>query len=162
MLVLDVCSGGLSRGGLCPGRVSVQGGLCPEGDPLPLPVNRITDVSKNITLPKTSFAGGKDFKSLLSEVIQWSSMRIFLIHSILCLWTSFQCVPPTLYRTVGRSLSRGVSVRGESLSRGVSFKETPFPPVDRQTPVKILPCPKLLLRAVITSISRDFGAVELL
>ena len=47
------------------------------------------------------------------------------------------CVPPTRYRTGGG----GVSVRGEvSLDR--------HPPVDRQTPVKTLPCPKLRLRAV--------------
>ena len=31
-------------------------GLCQEADP---PVNRMTDVCKNITLPQTSFAGGK-------------------------------------------------------------------------------------------------------
>ena len=98
-----------------------------------------------------------------------------------------RCVLPALYRTGGRSLSRGVSVQGESLfrvgslSRGVfvqrgslfggglcpkeslcpggslsrwgslsggfsvggfSVRETPSS-VDRQTPVKILPCPKL-------------------
>ena len=46
-----LCTGGLCPGGLCPGS------LCPEGDP---PVNRMTDTSKNITLPKTSFAGGKN------------------------------------------------------------------------------------------------------
>ena len=55
-------------GGLCPGDVSVQGGLCPGGlcqenppgqRPLP-PVNRMTSASKNITLPQTSFAGGKN------------------------------------------------------------------------------------------------------
>ena len=83
-----LCSGGsLSRevsvqGGLCPGRVSVQeisvqggGGslystetpsslvnrmthTVPQTD-TPL-VNRMTDVSKNITLPQTSYAGGKN------------------------------------------------------------------------------------------------------
>ena len=54
------------QGGLCPGgsvqgvsilRVSVQGGLCLEGD-LPPPVNRMIDASKNITLSQTSFARG--------------------------------------------------------------------------------------------------------
>ena len=44
------------------------------------------------------------------------------------------------------SLSRGVSIHGGSLPRGVSFRKTPS--VDRQTPVKMLPCPKLRLRAV--------------
>ena len=39
-------------GGLCPGEgVSVQ-------RETPPPVNRMTDASKNITLPQTSFAGG--------------------------------------------------------------------------------------------------------
>ena len=53
------------------GRGSLSGGLCPEGSlsgeslsmrvsggrPHP-PVNRMTDTSKNITFPQTSFAGG--------------------------------------------------------------------------------------------------------
>ena len=47
----------------------------------------------------------------------------------------------------GQSLSRGSLSRG-SLSRG-SLSGKPPPPVDRQVPVKILPCPKLCLRAVI-------------
>ena len=42
----------------------------------------------------------------------------------------------------GGSLSRG------SLSRGLC-EDTPSPSVDRQTPVKILPCSKLRLRTVI-------------
>ena len=37
-------------------RLGIEKGLCPEGDPLPH-VNRMTDASKNITLPKTSLAG---------------------------------------------------------------------------------------------------------
>ena len=51
------------------------------------------------------------------------------------------CVPSVLYRTGGGSLSR----------RGVSVRE--IPPCgqnDWHTPVKILPCPKLRLRAVKT------------
>ena len=44
-------SGGICPGGLCPG------GLCPVRPP---PVNRITDASKNVTLPQTSFAGGNN------------------------------------------------------------------------------------------------------
>ena len=39
------------------GGVSVWGSLCPEGDP---PLDRMTDASRNITLPHTSFAGGKN------------------------------------------------------------------------------------------------------
>ena len=55
-----------------------------------------------------------------------------------------ECVPPALYRKRGRG---GSLSWGWSLSRGVSVRENPLPPVDRQTPVKILPCPKLRLRA---------------
>ena len=88
----------------------------------------------------------------------------------------------------GGSLSRGVSVHGVSvwrgslsgslcsgalctgglcpgglyprgsLSRGVSVKETPSPTVDRQIPVKLLPCPKLRLRAL--KIFHSFGHVS--
>ena len=43
----------------CPGGVPVQGGTSP-GTPPP-PVNRMTDRCKNITLPQTSFAGGKHY-----------------------------------------------------------------------------------------------------
>ena len=51
---------------------------------------------------------------------------------------------------VGGSLSMAVSVQEGSLSRGDGlFHRDPLPPVDRQTPVKILPCPKLRLGAVI-------------
>ena len=50
------------------------------------------------------------------------------------------------------SLSWGSLSRG-SLSR-VSLSGRPPLPVDRQTPVKILSCPKLRLRAVITNVSK--------
>ena len=71
------------------------------------------------------------------------------------------CIPPALYHTGGKSLSGGGSLSRGSLSggslsrgggicpgvrgslsreRGVSVRETP---VDRQTPVKLLACPKL-------------------
>ena len=51
----------LVPGGMClvPGGGGVPG---PRGTPaqvLPPPVNRMTDRCKNITLPQTSFAGGK-------------------------------------------------------------------------------------------------------
>ena len=77
------------------------------------------------------------------------------------------CVLPVLYHTgegplSGRVCVRGVYVqgglcRGDSLSGEVSFqgglclwgRTIPPPHVDRQTPVKLLPCPKLRLRAVI-------------
>ena len=61
----------------------------------------------------------------------------------------------------GVPVQEGVSVQGGlcpgglcpggSLSRGVSVRETPSRAVDRQTPLKILPCPKPRLRAVTKS-----------
>ena len=88
------------------------------------------------------------------------------------------CVPPALYR-IGGSLSRGVSVQGRlqvgvsvwegvsvqgrgSLSRagglcpgqGVSVRVTPSRWTE--TPVKILSCSKLRLRAVMTNIEEKF------
>ena len=56
-------SGGMSAHGVCvcPG-LGCQGGVCIpacNGADLP-PVNRITDGCKNITLPQTSFVGGKN------------------------------------------------------------------------------------------------------
>ena len=68
----SLCKGVSVQGGLCP-EVSVQGGLCtgvsvqvglcqgdlPRQRPPP-PVDRMTDVSKNITFPQTSFAGSNN------------------------------------------------------------------------------------------------------
>ena len=48
--------GGVSRGVSVERGVSVQG-VSVQGEP---PVNRMTHVSKNITLPQTSFAGGQN------------------------------------------------------------------------------------------------------
>ena len=56
--------GGLPCRGVSPaGGVSLEGGLpaCTEADPPPPPVNRMTNRCKNITLPQTSFAGGKNY-----------------------------------------------------------------------------------------------------
>ena len=53
-----LCPGGLCLRGLCPGRGLCQGEP-PDRDP---PVYRMTDMSKNITLPQTSFAGGKNVR----------------------------------------------------------------------------------------------------
>ena len=61
LLRRGVCSQGdvCSQGGLLSGGVSAPGGIpaCTEADP---PVKRMTDRCKNITLPQTSFAGGKN------------------------------------------------------------------------------------------------------
>ena len=48
--------------GLCPGGVSVR--ETPWTETSPPPVNRMTDASKNITLPQTSFAGGNKDKEI--------------------------------------------------------------------------------------------------
>ena len=57
--------GGLCpQGGLCPGWVCPWVGLCLR-DP---PVNRMTDRCKNITLPQTSFEGGKKDRLFTSYV----------------------------------------------------------------------------------------------
>ena len=50
-----------AKGGIPARGVPARGCTCP-GVPaqVPLPVNRITDTCKNITLPQTSFAGGKN------------------------------------------------------------------------------------------------------
>ena len=83
-------------------------------------------------------------------------------------------MPPALYRTGGDLCpGRGVSVQGGlsgdlclgGLCPGGSLSREeppPSPPVDRQTPVKILPCPKLRLRAVIRSRSVGGTGRELL
>ena len=56
--------GGLPRGGQHPGGSASRGGLprVVEQTPLP-PVNRMTQRCKSITLPQTSFAGGKNCRS---------------------------------------------------------------------------------------------------
>ena len=67
---------------------------------------------------------------------------------------SFQAGPLSEGVSVLGSLSEGVLGPAGSLSKGwgspfegISVRETSSP-VDRQTPVKILPCPKLRLREV--------------
>ena len=73
----------LARGSTCPGGCISAGGVpawaavctCPEGctcPGTPPPVNRMTDRCKNITLPQTSFAGGKK-KTLESVLWRYSS-----------------------------------------------------------------------------------------
>ena len=62
---------------------------------------------------------------------------------------------------LSRGLCPGVSVQGVSVQGGLcpgtsvsggSLSGRPPPPVDRQTPMKILPCPKLRLGAVIINV----------
>ena len=75
--------GSLSRAGSL-SRGSLSGRNPPDRDPSRL-VNRMTDASKNITLPQTSFAGGKNYLPgfwlvacriiKLHEVINWMDGR---------------------------------------------------------------------------------------
>ena len=73
--------GGVPMGGVCLGEGVClwRGGRClPTGsvcliaswDTYPTPVNRITDRSKNITLPQTSFAGGINVSECVILLIQ--------------------------------------------------------------------------------------------
>ena len=67
------CQGGVpARGGDLPGGVPTQGipgqGGVPAQVPPP-PVNRMTDKCKNITLPQTSFAGGKKLPELACSTL---------------------------------------------------------------------------------------------
>ena len=57
--------GCLLRGGLLPG--GCLPGTPPGPDQVPPPVNRMTDACKLITLPQTSFAGGKNCVLALRE-----------------------------------------------------------------------------------------------
>ena len=64
-------------GCLLPGGVSATGGVgipaCTETDP---PVNRMTDRCKNITLPQTSFAGGKYWMTCCSAIRDHSQLDV--------------------------------------------------------------------------------------
>ena len=78
--------------GVCPtlGGVCIQGGWA---DPL-LPVNRMTHKCKNITLPKTSFAGDKNRNKSLIKT--WYQTNLLNITSFYC---TFGC-PNHLHRHV--------------------------------------------------------------
>ena len=55
--------------------------------------------------------------------------------------------------------AREVSVQGDLCLGGGLYQGDPLhspPPVDRKTPVKILPCPKLRLRAVIMHLNYNY------
>ena len=60
--VVGVCVQGYMSSGLVSRGQCVSGGVHPprpEADTSLPPVDRMTDMSKNITLPQTSYAGGK-------------------------------------------------------------------------------------------------------
>ena len=69
-----------------------------------------------------------------------------------------ECVPPALYCTGGLCPGGGLCPRVASVQGGLCPS-----PLDRQTPVKILPCPKLRLQVVTSSgfrCSRDSVSQE--
>ena len=96
-----ICSpqgGGVSAPGEC---VCSQGGIpaCTEADPLP-PVNRMTDTSKNITLPTTSLRpvkiGGLPMKCLLKQKFYCSTIltqQSRNSQNLRCIWQKIQSSP---------------------------------------------------------------------
>ena len=64
----------LPRGCTCPGGVPAKGIVSCPGTAPPPPVNRMTERCKNITLPQTSFAGGKYMKEL--KLVYFSGLSI--------------------------------------------------------------------------------------
>ena len=60
------------------GRGACVGGACMARTPPPTPVDRMTDACKNITLPQTSSAGGKNLykSSLLRLETSYSNVCI--------------------------------------------------------------------------------------
>ena len=118
------------------------------------PVNGMTNRCKNITLPQASFAGSNK-RRMFVQIEKTTTQECIRVG----------CVPSALYRT-GYGLYSGVSVQRvsvrRSLSRGsLSLSRRPPHPVDRQMPVKILPCPTLRLRAVINEQDKFMGSLFL-
>ena len=78
----------LPRGGV-PARGYLLGGVPTGGVPaqvLPPPVNRITDTCKNITMPQTSFAGGKNVIVdcvRLVKFVTFDTMKYINLESVL-------------------------------------------------------------------------------
>ena len=109
-----------------PGGVPAQRGgvYLPEGVYLPRgvpvqalpPVNRMTDRSKNITLPQTSFAGSN------KNAFQWDAYHLLVDH--------IQGVCPGV-SALGKCLPGEVSAQGVCLPGGCGRHH----PVDRQTNV---------------------------
>ena len=77
-LTISWWGGGVrDRGGMRDRGVCVVG-ACMARTPPPTPVDRMTDACKNITLPQTSFAGGKNLykSSLLRLETSYSNVCI--------------------------------------------------------------------------------------
>ena len=83
----DVCQGGCLPGGVYPGGVSpgavCLGGCLPKGCTPPMdpeadiiPVNRMADRGKNITLPQTSFVSGKNHAFLRKKQNIWATVEL--------------------------------------------------------------------------------------
>ena len=58
--------------------ICVPGGVCPGcvRHARPLPVDRMTDMCKNITFPQTSFAGGK---KLLPSITNYRNLKLKML-----------------------------------------------------------------------------------
>ena len=141
-------SGDLSQGGFCPGGFSVQGSL-----------SRELSVQGGVCPEESLCSEGLCLGGLcLGVSVQWgvSVQRKGSVQMVSVWGVSVQgglCLGEVTVQ--GRVSVQGVSVQGlvsvwvfsvwvvsvwGSLSRG----RYPLPPVDRQTPVKLLPCLKLL------------------
>ena len=77
-----VCLGVSTQGGVSPGAVCL-GGCLPKGCTPPMdpeadiiPVNRMTDRGKNITLPQTSFVSGKNHAFLRKKQNIWATVEL--------------------------------------------------------------------------------------
>ena len=150
----SLCPGGLCPGGLCPGVSPsgvicpwdlcqgspshlgglCLGGLCPEGSlserppqtetPPPLPVDRMTDSSKNINLPQTSFSGGKYTKCMQFFLNEWTLLSLNSIDQ------SEMLIGLIFWRCHCITLSLFENYRNESslvMSHGVDFLQPSNP-----------------------------------
>ena len=71
----EVCQGKSASGGSAMGGGSAPRGVCLWGCWADPPVNRMTHRCKNITLPQTSFAGGKNVDKIKQESIPAGYLR---------------------------------------------------------------------------------------
>ena len=109
----------------------------------------MTNRCKNITLPQTSFAGGNYWENVKSagkvrEFCQSGKVGTMRTSALAFLNSNRTRMHSSRMHTAHSSSRPGGLHQAPSPRPGTH----PPPPVDRHTPVNILPCPKLRLRAV--------------